>query len=128
MLINKIHHIAIICSDYEVSKHFYTKILGFEIIAETYREARDSYKLDLAVNGIYAIELFSFPNPPHRTSRPEASGLRHLAFEVNDMVATERYLKENNLHPEPIRIDEFTGKKFTFIADPDDLPIEFYEA
>lgn len=128
MLVNKIHHIAIICSDYEVSKHFYTKILGFEIIAETYREARDSYKLDLAVNGIYAIELFSFPNPPHRTSRPEASGLRHLAFEVNDMVATERYLKENNLHPEPIRIDEFTGKKFTFIADPDDLPIEFYEA
>lgn len=128
MLINKIHHIAIICSDYEVSKHFYTKILGFEIIAETYREARDSYKLDLAVNGIYAIELFSFPNPPRRTSRPEASGLRHLAFEVTDMLATERYLKENNLHPEPIRIDEFTGKKFTFIADPDDLPIEFYEA
>jgi len=128
MLINKIHHIAIICSDYEVSKHFYTKILGFEIIAETYREARDSYKLDLAVNGIYAIELFSFPNPPRRTSRPEASGLRHLAFEVTDMLATERYLKENNLHPEPIRIDEFTGKKFTFIADPDDLPIEFYES
>ena len=128
MLVNKIHHIAIICSDYEVSKHFYTKILGFEIIAETYREARDSYKLDLAVNGIYAIELFSFPNPPHRTSRPEASGLRHLAFEVNDMAATVRYLKDNNLNPEPIRIDEFTGKKFTFIADPDDLPIEFYES
>lgn len=126
--INKIHHIAIICSDYEVSKHFYTKILGFEIVAETYREARDSYKLDLAVNGIYAIELFSFPNPPKRTSRPEASGLRHLAFEVNDIKATERYLKDNNLNPEPIRIDEFTGKKFTFIADPDDLPIEFYEA
>ena len=126
--INKIHHIAIICSDYEVSKHFYTKILGFEIVAETFREARDSYKLDLAVNGIYAIELFSFPNPPKRTSRPEASGLRHLAFEVNDIKATERYLKDNNLSPEPIRIDEFTGKKFTFIADPDDLPIEFYEA
>ena len=126
--INKIHHIAIICSDYEVSKHFYTKVLGFEIVSEAYRKERDSYKLDLAVNGIYAIELFSFPNPPKRISRPEASGLRHLAFEVNDMIATQKYLKENNLTPEPIRIDEFTGKKFTFIADPDDLPIEFYEA
>lgn len=126
--INKIHHIAIICADYEVSKHFYTKILGFKIVAETYWEERDSYKLDLAVNGIYAIELFSFPNPPKRISRPEASGLRHLAFEVDDISATEKYLKKNNLNPEPIRIDEFTGKKFTFIADPDDLPIEFYEA
>lgn len=126
--INKIHHIAIICSNYEVSKHFYTKILGFEIVAETFREERNSYKLDLAVNGIYAIELFSFPNPPQRTSRPEASGLRHLAFEVNDIKATVLYLQENNLDPEPIRVDEFTGKKFTFIADPDDLPIEFYEA
>jgi glyoxylase I family protein len=126
--INKIHHVAIICSDYEVSKHFYTKILGFEIMAETFRKERDSFKLDLAVNGIYAIELFSFPNPPKRTSRPEASGLRHLAFEVNDIKATEHYLKENNLHQEPIRIDEFTGKKFIFITDPDDLPIEFYEA
>lgn len=126
--INKIHHIAIICSNYEVSKHFYTQILGFEIVAETFREARDSFKLDLAVNGIYAIELFSFPNPPKRISHPEASGLRHLAFEVNDIKATEHYLKDNNLNPEPIRIDEFTGKKFTFIADPDDLPIEFYEA
>ena len=126
--INKIHHIAIICSNYEVSKHFYTQMLGFEIVAETFREARDSFKLDLAVNGIYAIELFSFPNPPKRISHPEASGLRHLAFEVNDIKATEHYLKDNNLNPEPIRIDEFTGKKFTFIADPDDLPIEFYEA
>lgn len=126
--INKIHHIAIICSNYEVSKHFYTQILGFEIVAETFREARDSFKLDLAVNGIYAIELFSFPNPPKRISHPEASGLRHLAFEVNDIKATEHYLKDNNLNPEPIRIDEFTGKKFTFIADPDDLPIELYEA
>jgi len=126
--INKIHHIAIICSDYEVSKHFYTKVLGFEIVAETFRKERDSYKLDLAVNGIYTIELFSFPNPPQRTSQPEACGLRHLAFEVNDILTTLHYLKENNLNPEPIRTDEFTGKKFTFIADPDDLPIEFYEA
>ena len=128
LTINKIHHIAIICSDYEVSKYFYTKILGLEIVAETYREERASYKLDLAVNGIYAIELFSFPNPPKRISRPEASGLRHLAFEVNDILATKQYLNANNLNPEPIRTDEFTGKKFTFIADPDNLPIEFYEA
>ena len=124
----QIHHIAIICSDYEISKKFYTEVLGLKMIREVYREARQSYKLDLAIGDHYVIELFSFPNPPKRTSRPEASGLRHLAFEVNDIKATERYLKDNNLNPEPIRIDEFTGKKFTFIADPDDLPIEFYEA
>lgn len=107
---------------------FYTEILGFEVIAENFRASRNSYKLDLAVNGIYAIELFSFTNPPERTSRPEATGLRHLCFEVNDILATQLYLEQNNLNPEPIRIDEFTGKKFTFIADPDQLPIEFYEA
>ena len=90
--INKVHHIAIICSDYEVSKHFYTKILGFEIIAEAYRSERDSYKLDLALNGNYSIELFSFPNPPGRVSRPEACGLRHLAFEVDDIQKTRHYL------------------------------------
>lgn len=126
--INKVHHIAIICSDYEVSKHFYTKILGFEIIAEAYRSERDSYKLDLALNGNYSIELFSFPNPPGRVSRPEACGLRHLAFEVDDIQKTRHYLIENNLNPEPLRTDEFTNKRFTFIADPDNLPIEFYEA
>lgn len=125
--INKIHHIAIICSDYEVSKYFYTEVLGFKITQEVFREERDSYKLDLAVNGQYAIELFSFPNPPKRISRPEASGLRHLAFEVDSVLETLKYLSSKSIPAEPIRIDEFTGKKFTFISDPDNLPIEFYE-
>lgn len=126
-LLNKVHHIAIICSDYEVSKKFYTEVLQLEIIREVYREQRDSYKLDLALNGHYIIELFSFPNPPKRPSRPEAMGLRHLAFEVNNLDETVQHLQVNNIGVEPIRIDEFTGKRFTFIADPDDLPIEFYE-
>lgn len=126
--LKKIHHVAVICSDYQVSKHFYTKILGFEIKAETFREERDSYKLDLCLNNQYCLELFSFPNPPKRISRPEALGLRHIAFEVDNIEETIRYLKKESLNPEPIRTDEFTGKKFTFISDPDDLPIEFYEA
>lgn len=125
--INKVHHIAIICTDYEVSKHFYTHILGFTVLAEVYREDRQSYKLDLAVNGGYAIELFSFPNPPARPSRPEAAGLRHLAFEVADVEATIAALQRHGVAAEPIRTDEFTGKLFTFISDPDGLPIEFYE-
>jgi glyoxylase I family protein len=126
-MITGIHHIAIICSNYEVSKHFYTEKLGFTILREVYRKERDSYKLDLEINGLYQIELFSFPNPPARTSRPEASGLRHLAFSVEDIDAMVAELNRQNITPEPIRIDEFTGKRFTFIADPDDLPIEFYE-
>ena len=121
------HHIAIICSDYAISKKFYTEKLGLSIIREVYREARDSYKLDLALGEKYIIELFSFPNPPNRPSRPEACGLRHLAFQVKNMEETVRQLASVNIDSEPIRIDEFTGKKFTFIADPDDLPIEFYE-
>ncbi len=126
-MINKVHHIAIICSDYEVSKKFYTEILGLEIISETYREARKSYKLDLALNGEYIIELFSFPNPPKRPTRPEAAGLRHLAFEVENMDRMVKYLDSHSIEAEPIRTDEITGKRFTFIADPDGLPIEFYE-
>lgn len=125
--INKIHHVAIICDDYAASKHFYTHIMGFTILAEHYREERDSYKLDLAVNDTYAIELFSFPNPPQRTSRPEAAGLRHLAFEVDNIETAIQWLESNNVTCEPVRIDEFTGKRFTFFADPDDLPLEFYE-
>jgi len=125
--INKIHHIAIICTDYEASKHFYTNILGFTVIAENYRKERDSYKLDLAVNGTYAIELFSFPNPPARPSQPEAAGLRHIAFEVPDIEVAIAWLSQNDVVCEPIRVDEFTGKRFTFFADPDDLPVEFYE-
>lgn len=125
--LNKVHHIAIICSDYDRSKMFYTAILGLTIIREVYREERQSYKLDLALNGNYIIELFSFPNPPERTSRPEAAGLRHLAFEVSDLDQTVSFLESKNVVCEAIRVDEFTDKRFTFIADPDDLPIEFYE-
>jgi glyoxylase I family protein len=125
--INHIHHIAIICSDYQKSKHFYTQILGFEVLNEVYRAERQSYKLDLSVNGLYQIELFSFPNPPKRTSRPEACGLRHLAFEVNSVAETREYLLSQNVDSEEIRIDKFTNKAFFFIEDPDGLPIEFYE-
>jgi glyoxylase I family protein len=125
--ISSVHHIAIICSDYAISKTFYTEKLGLTIVREVYREARDSYKLDLALGEQYIIELFSFPNPPTRPSRPEACGLRHLAFQVKNIEETVRQLAAVNIDSEPIRIDEFTGKKFTFIADPDDLPIEFYE-
>jgi glyoxylase I family protein len=126
--INKIHHVAIICSDYQKSKHFYTEILGFKILAEVYRAERQSYKLDLMVNGNYQIELFSFPNPPARTSRPEACGLRHLAFEVNNIIKTKDYLMGQSIDCEVIRLDEFTNKTFFFIYDPDGLPIEFYKS
>lgn len=125
--INRIHHIAIICSDYETSKHFYTEVLGFTLIAEHYREERQSWKADLALNSEYAIELFSFPNPPQRLSRPEAAGLRHLAFEVDDVEAAIAHLDSHGIVTEPVRIDEFTGRRFTFFTDPDGLPLEFYE-
>ncbi|MDB5117904.1 MAG: hypothetical protein JWQ79_3396 [Mucilaginibacter sp.] len=127
MKINRVHHIAIICSDYLVSKHFYTQILGFKILAEVYRAERESYKLDLEVGNQYQIELFSFPDPAKRPSRPEAAGLRHLAFEVDNIDIAIAAIKEHDVVVESIRIDEFTGKRFTFFADPDGLPIEFYE-
>ncbi len=127
MKINKVHHIAVIASNYDVSKNFYTQILGLNIIREVYRKERNSYKLDLALNENDVIELFSFPNPPQRLSQPEATGLRHLAFEVDDLDETIVFLNSKNIISEPIRIDEFTGKRFTFIQDPDALPIEFYE-
>jgi glyoxylase I family protein len=126
-MFKRIHHIAIICSDYEVSKDFYVNKLGFEVMAEVYREERQSYKLDLAVNGTYQIELFSFPNPALRPSRPEALGLRHLAFEVDDVERVSKELNEKGIITEAIRIDEFTGRKFSFFADPDGLPLEIYE-
>jgi glyoxylase I family protein len=125
--LQNIHHIAIICSDYERSKHFYTQVLGLKVLAEVHRAERDSYKLDLVVNDHYQIELFSFPNPPARVSRPEAAGLRHLAFSVSDISETYTYLTEQGFDCEGIRVDEFTQKRFFFIADPDNLPIEFYE-
>ena len=123
----KIHHIAIICSDYQVSKKFYTEILGLNIIREVYREERQSYKLDLAIGDDYVIELFSFPSPPKRPSRPESCGLRHLAFAVENVEQKRAELLQKGVNCEEIRIDEFTEKKFFFIADPDDLPLEFYE-
>jgi glyoxylase I family protein len=126
-MLNRIHHIAILCSDYEKSKAFYTNILGLEIINEIYRKERQSYKLDLSLNGEYVIELFSFPDPPQRLSRPEATGLRHLAFEVDDLNAVVETIRKSNINTEPIRVDETTGKKFTFIFDPDNLPVELYE-
>jgi len=123
----QIHHIAIICSDYDVSKKFYTEVLGLNIIREVYREARQSYKLDLAIGEHYVIELFSFPNPSERPSRPESCGLRHLAFSVDNVEEKRNELIEKGLDCEDIRIDEFTEKKFFFTTDPDNLPLEFYE-
>jgi glyoxylase I family protein len=125
--LKRIHHVAIICTDYQRSKHFYTEILGLSIIAENYRQERNSFKLDLRVGEHDQIELFSFPDPPARVSRPEAAGLRHLAFAVDDIAAFVENLQQHSIACEPIRIDEFTGKKFTFFQDPDALPLEVYE-
>ncbi|QAT40401.1 VOC family protein [Clostridium sp. JN-9] len=127
MKLNKIHHIAIICSDYNKSKDFYTNILGLKVIKETYRKERHSYKLDLSVADNYQVELFSFPNAPKRLSYPEACGLRHLAFEVDNIESTVDELKSRNITVEAVRFDEITGKKFVFFNDPDNLPIELYE-
>ncbi len=123
----RIHHVAIICSDYEKSKQFYVDVLGFSIIQETFRQERNSYKLDLKISETEQIELFSFPNPPERVNNPEACGLRHLAFEVNDINESIYQLQAKGIQFEDIRIDEITGKKFTFFRDPDNLPLELYE-
>ncbi|WP_139902368.1 VOC family protein [Clostridium thermarum] len=127
MKLNKVHHVAIICSDYKSSKHFYVDILGLKPLKETYRKERISYKLDLALGNEYVIELFSFPNPPKRLSYPEAAGLRHIAFQVHDITEAIEELELKGIKTEPLRIDELTGKKFTFFSDPDGLPIELYE-
>lgn len=127
MSLTGVHHIAVICSDYMKSKKFYTEILMLKPLREVYREERKSYKLDLALHGNYIIELFSFPNPPQRVSKPEACGLRHLAFSVKDLDGEISRLNALGVFTEPIRIDEFTGRRFTFFSDPDDLPIELYE-
>lgn len=127
MNITGIHHVAIIASDYARSRHFYTEVLGLAIVAETYREQRDSYKLDLCTPDGVQVELFSFPSPPPRVSRPEACGLRHLAFRVPDILAAVHELRQQGVEVEDIRVDEFTDKKFTFFADPDGLPLELYE-
>ncbi|MDK9737357.1 VOC family protein [Vibrio sp. D404a] len=127
-MLKGIHHAAIICSNYEVSKHFYTEVLKLEVIAENYRETRQSYKLDLALPNGAQIELFSFPNSPERPSFPEAQGLRHLAFCVEDVQQVKSYLEKQGIEVEPVRVDEFTGREFTFFADPDGLPLELYQA
>jgi len=126
-LLPALHHVALICSDYERSKAFYTQVLGFRILHEVYREARDSWKLDLEVSPGVQLELFSFPSPPPRPTRPEARGLRHLAFSVEDVDATVLELRRRGVETEPVRIDEYTGRRFTFFADPDGLPLEIYE-
>lgn len=128
MKLNGVHHIAIICSDYEKSKAFYTGVLGMKVVAEHYRKERSSYKTDLSLNGDYVIELFSFPDPPPRPTRPEAAGLRHLAFAVQDIDAALAELDCKGVAHEEVRVDEYTGRRFFFFADPDGLPIEFYEA
>ncbi len=128
--IEAIHHVAILTDTelYEVSKRFYTEVLGFTIAAEHFREARNSYKLDLALNGKYQVELFSFPDFRERASFPEAKGLRHLAFAVKDIKAGYEWLKKNEVRVEDVRIDEFTGKEFCFFYDPNGQPLELYQA
>lgn len=126
--IQRIHHAAIICSDYERSRKFYVDVLGLRIVAETLRAERRSHKLDLALPDGSQIELFSFPSPPARPSYPEACGLRHLAFTVTDLDVEVARLQRLGVRVEPVRTDELTGKRFTFFADPDGLPLELYEA
>ncbi len=126
-LVSGTHHVAVICSDYERSKHFYVGVLGLEVVAEVYREARRSHKLDLKLPDGTQIELFSFPNPPPRPSYPEACGLRHLAFAVADLDAAVRHLEGHGVTVEPVRVDEYTLGRFIFFADPDGLPLELYE-
>ncbi|MDP9893656.1 glyoxylase I family protein [Variovorax boronicumulans] len=128
MQLARIHHVAIICADYERSKRFYTEVLGLRIVAENYRAARASHKLDLALPDGSQIELFSFPEAPARATRPEAQGLRHLSFEVHDVRAAADELVAQGIVVEPLRVDEYTGRRFTFFADPDGLPLELYEA
>ncbi len=123
-----IHHIAIICADYAVSKRFYIDILGATVLAETFRKARDSYKLDLVLPDNTQIELFSFPTPPPRPSKPESCGLRHLAFRVSDLEGAVAELVQKGISVEAVRLDELTGKRFTFFQDPDGLPLELYES
>jgi glyoxylase I family protein len=127
-MLRRIHHAAIICSDYEVSKHFYVNVLGLKILAENYRETRQSYKLDLALPDGGQIELFSFSSAPERPSYPEARGLRHLAFLVDDVAKSKVELEEKGVKVGEVRVDEYTNMKFVFFADPDGLPLELYEA
>ena len=127
MKIKAIHHIALLTDDYQRSKAFYTEVLGFSVISETWRAERQSYKLDLAIAGLYQIELFSFPDYRERASYPEAKGLRHLAFAVDDVEAAAEELRSKGVAVEAVRIDELTQKKFVFFTDPNGQPLELYE-
>ena len=127
MKLSHLHHVAVMCSDYPRSLEFYTKTLGLRLIAENYRANRKSYKADLAIGDDYVIELFSFPSPPSRVTNPEAAGLRHLAFATDDLEATLADLNKAGIPHEEVRTDEYTGKRFFFFRDPDNLPIEIYE-
>ncbi len=126
-VLHRIHHVAVICSDYSRSKAFYTEVLGLRVIAENYREARQSWKLDLALSDGAQVELFSFPGAPPRPSRPEAQGLRHLAFAVGDVQVWVDHLMSSGVEVEAVQVDEYTGRRFVFFADPDGLPLELYE-
>ena len=127
MKLNRVHHVAVLCSDYDRSLTFYRDVLGLQVLSEHYRAERQSYKTDLALNGVFVVELFSFPNPPQRVTNPEAAGLRHLAFEVDDVEAARSEVMEKGVPCEQVRVDPLSGKKFVFCFDPDNLPIEFYE-
>ncbi|MEZ9524407.1 SMU1112c/YaeR family gloxylase I-like metalloprotein [Enterovibrio norvegicus] len=126
-VVSGVHHVALIVSDYEASKHFYTEVMGFSVLAEHYREERDSWKLDVALPDGKQLEIFSFPNSPERPSYPEARGLRHLAFVTKDIDASMQSLERHGVSVEDIRIDPYTGSRFTFFNDPDGLPLELYE-
>lgn len=126
-MLQGIHHVAIIARDYQDCKRFYTEVLGFEIIRETYRAERRSFKLDLSLNGNYLLELFSFPDHAKRATEPEAIGLRHLAFAVNDIKSFVDHLIKNKVEVQGIRVDEITGKQFCFFYDPNRQPLEVYE-
>ena len=127
MKLNSVHHIAIIVSDVERAREFYIKKLGFEVIRENYRKERDDWKLDLRVDEHTELEIFAEKNPPKRVNRPEACGLRHLAFRVESVEETVKELAEMGIECEPIRTDNFTGEKMTFFFDPDGLPLELHE-
>jgi glyoxylase I family protein len=125
--ISGVHHVALIVSNLECSRHFYTQVLGFKVIAENYRSEKASWKVDLRVSEDLCLELFSFPAPPPRPSHPEACGLRHIAFRVTDLDSAVAYMRSHSVPVEAIRLDEFTGRRFTFCSDPDGLPLELYE-
>lgn len=128
MKLIKVHHVALIASDYKRSLRFYTDVLGLKVLSEHYRASRQSYKTDLALGDDYVLELFSFPNPPARVTNPEAAGLRHLSFLVENLDAAKEELESRGIPHEEVRVDEFTQKRFFFLKDPDGLPIEIYES